>query len=51
MNEWSSRVRWQVIKKLKRTLTGDVVAQDPGRDDIATAREQTLQVRLSHVFR
>ena len=40
-----------VIKKLKRTLTGGVVAQDPRGDNVPTARKQSLQIRLSHVFR
>ena len=30
--------------------TCDVVAEYPGRDDVAARREQPLQVRLSHVL-
>ena len=32
-------------------LTGDVIAEDPRRDDVAAGAEQPLQIRLGNFIR
>ena len=35
----------------EEVLTGDVIAEDPRRDDVATGAEQPFQVRLVDIMR